>query len=457
MRSLKFGLAYTSAFLRRKTQTVLIFIIIFFSLISITLLLNQYYFRPKVTEGVIGTYLEEDLPEVVTNLTSQSLIKQDESGSPQPNLVQSFSSNKEGKTYSLRLKDNIYWIDGSEIKSSDISLNLPSVTVNYPDEKTIEFKLSDSFSPFPTLLTKPIFKKNTKIGTGPYQITEVQKDQIFIKRIKLVPNDKNLPDVIVKFYPNEKIAKNSLALGEVNILMGASDISELKSQKTLSTMSRPNSKQLVTIFYNTQDPILSDENFRLALSFASPSIKNEVEAKTSIPPQSWAFNKDTKDYLDNFEQAKVYFARVKNGKDQTINLTATSALKDVGERVVEAWRKLGVKAALRVESGVPQNFQALLIAQNIPSDPDQYALWHSTQKQTNISKISSPRLDKDLEDGRKTTDLEVRKAKYYDFQKVLMDESPATFLYFPKYNVVYRKKVEDNVQKVINLQLQNLD
>ena len=100
-----------------------------------------------------------------------------------------------------------------------------------------------------------------------------------------------------------------------------------------------------------------------------------------------------------------------------------------------------------------QNFQALLITQKIPSDPDQYSLWHSTQSETNISKFSSPRVDKDLEDGRKISDLETRKQKYQDFQKVLLDHAPATFLYFPKYKVIYLKKIEIDLMKILDLQI----
>jgi peptide/nickel transport system substrate-binding protein len=223
--------------------------------------------------------------------------------------------------------------------------------------------------------------------------------------------------------------------------------------KVLKLWSRPNYKQLVTIFYNTKDPILSDENFRLGLSFASPAIQGEEEAFTSIPSTSWAFNKDVKDYLNNPTQAQASLKKVKNGRDTIVVLTATSFLKNVGEAIVSEWNKQGIKSVLRVESGVPQNFQALLITQNIPQDPDQYALWHSTQAQTNISGVSLPRVDKDLEDGRKTSNIETRKARYVDFQKVLLDHSPATFLYFPKFNVVYMKKIEKPLLEVLQLQL----
>ena len=117
------------------------------------------------------------------------------------------------------------------------------------------------------------------------------------------------------------------------------------------------------------------------------------------------------------------------------------------------WQELGLNAKLRVESGIPQNFQALLITQIIPQDPDQYQLWHSTQTLTNLSKYSSPRADKDLEDGRKTASEEERKEKYMDFQKVLMEDAPATFLYYPKYNIIYLKKIEGLLSKILPIQL----
>ncbi len=413
-------------------------------------------FRTSLTEGITGTYTQDNIPDIVTTLLSDSLVKIDPSGKPVPSLAQSWQVNQENTVYTFKLKPNLTWSDGTKLKSSDLNLSLPNVEVKNLDDSTIQFKLSDSFSPFPNLLKNPVFKKDTLVGTGPYQVKQMKMDSIFINKLVLSSLNKSLPQLVIRFYPNEKIAKNALRIGEVQALLGINDLSDLAQEKTLTVYGKSNFRQLVTIFYNTKDPILSDDNFRLALSFAAPSIKGETEAITSLSPNSWAFNKDVKDYLDNLTQEQTYLKKVKQGADSTITLTATTFLKDVGERVVEAWKKAGINAVLRVESGIPQNFQALLITQNIPQDPDQYSLWHSTQTQTNISKFSNPRVDKDLEDGRKTGDIEVRTQKYQDFQKTLLDHAPATFLYFPKYNVVYMKKVESQLKKILDMQLSGI-
>lgn len=409
--------------------------------------------RQKFTEGIVGTYTQDNLPTLVTNLLTGSLIKMDETGTPKGDIADSWEVNPEATLYKIRLKKDIYWLDGTPVKASDMDLSMPGVEFSVIDDETIQFKLPDSYSPFLSLLEKPVFKKGTTIGTGPYKVTKIKKDQIFVSRLSLSSKNLDLPDLIIKFFDSERTAKNAFMLGEVDGVLGLNDLSELKKQKTVKIWSKTNYQQLVTIFYNTQDSVLSDENMRLALSFAAPSIEGEAEAKTSIPSTSWAFNPQVKDYLNNDAQAKSYWNKVQNGKDSTVTLTATSFLRTVGEKVVEEWKRQGIKAVLRVESGIPQNFQALLITQNIPADPDQYSLWHSTQSQTNISKFESKRIDKDLEDGRKISDPKVRKERYDDFQRVLLDEAPATFLYFPKFTVAYRAKKEAELKKVIDLQI----
>lgn len=456
MLKIKIFFVYLLRVLERQSK---LFIFLGLGILFILIILIKFQndiFRPSLTEGVIGTFTEGNMPDTVSSLLTSSLVEIDNTGKPMPSLAQSWQANTSNTIYTIKLKPNLYWSDGTKLKAQEIALSLPDVEITALDDQTIQFKLSDSFSPFPNLLKKPVFKKNSLVGTGPYKVSQLKKDKIFVTKLVLNSSNKSLPQLNIRFYPNEKIAKNALRLGEVQALLGINDVDDLTGEKTLAVLNKPNFTQLVTIFYNTKDPVLSDDNFRLALSFAAPSIKGETEAQTSIPSNSWAFNSEVKDFLDNPTQEQNYIKKVKQGADSTITLTATSFLKNVGERVVESWNKQGIKAVLRTESGIPQNFQALLITQNIPTDPDQYSLWHSTQTQTNISHFSNPRVDKDLEDGRKTADTEIRKQKYLDFQKTLLDHAPATFLYFPKYNVVYMKKIEPQIKKVLDLQLKGI-
>lgn len=452
-------------YLQRHIKLGGLILIVFLSLIFLQFKFGLVDLNPNVLrQGFVGTYQEHDLPSEVTRLVSSSLVKPDENNRIVANLVTGWETNKDATNFRFKLKENLNWSDGTPIKSQDLEFLIENTEVSYPDDKTIEFKLKEPYSPFPSLLTKPIFKKGTLIGIGPYKVIRVEKSRIFITKITLEPiSNFDLPNVIVRFYPNEKLGFTGFNMGEVQSLSGI-NISSMKDNPLVKFKEQTDYGKIVTIFYNTKDNVLANRSLRQALSYSAPVISEEVEANNPLPTFSWGYEKNAKDYLGKANEAKAALGRAQNSmsKDslsKEIILTTTPQLEDIGKKVVAAWKELGIKSVLRVESGIPQNFQALLITQSIPLDPDQYFLWHSTQSNTNLSKYSpeccpqSARADKNLEDGRKLIKEEDRKLKYSDLQSVLLEDSPATFLYFPKYNVSYLKKVEDKINKVLPLEI----
>jgi peptide/nickel transport system substrate-binding protein len=104
--------------------------------------------------------------------------------------------------------------------------------------------------------------------------------------------------------------------------------------------------------------------------------------------------------------------------------------KRTAQTIAQNWKQIGVKVKIEEVDTVPKDFQLYVGDFNVPKDPDQYTLWH-TGEINNITKFSNLRIDKLLEDGRKTVNQEERLKIYFDFQKYLIDESPASFLYFP--------------------------
>ena len=118
------------------------------------------------------------------------------------------------------------------------------------------------------------------------------------------------------------------------------------------------------------------------------------------------------------------------GELKEIELTTLSSLLPIAEEIKKDWDALGVNTKIKVINNPYAEFQALLATQEIPSDPDQYLFWHSTQA-GNISRYKSPKIDKLLEDGRKTLDKTERKDIYSDFQKSIVEETPAIFLFHP--------------------------
>ena len=433
-------------YLRRNLKLVIPIFAILFLLIFLQLRFNLFGEPNTIRIGIIGTYQEHDLPLEVTSLLSDSL----------PDINKGRETNNDATVYKFKIKDDLKWEDGSNVIASDIGLNIADVEISTIDDQTIQFKLKDSYSPFPSLLSKPVFKKNTLIGTGPYKITKIEKSKIFITKLTLKSKEPNLPKVVIRFYPSEKVAQTGFNLGEVQVLLGFSNPSFFSDNPKVSIDSKNDFGKIVTILYNTSDPIFSNRSIRQALSFQTPSIEGFEVANNPYPSALWAYDKEAKKYLNNQAEAASAMKRAKDALDESLlkeNLiiTTTPNLEEVAKKLTDAWEALGFDVKIRVESGIPQNFQILLITQSIPSDPDQYFLWHSSQEKTNLSKYSSARVDKDLEDGRKTANEEIRKEKYLDFQRTLLEDAPATFLYFPKYNIVYLQKAESNLNKLLPL------
>ncbi len=122
--------------------------------------------------------------------------------------------------------------------------------------------------------------------------------------------------------------------------------------------------------------------------------------------------------------------------EPTVKLASTPTLLPLAENIAKYWGEIGIDTSIQVSSVIPDEFQSFLAVFDIPSDPDQYSFWHSTQEQTNITEYKSPRIDKLLEDGRSELNTDERKKIYLDFQRFLVEDSPAIFLYHPKnYNI----------------------
>lgn len=414
----------------------------------------RYRDNRTVSIGIVGFYNEGNLPPFVANLISQPLVKLDEHGIYQPGLAEAWQVSSDSAKYQLTLKKQLDWSDGTPVKSTDIKINLPDVEVSYPNENSLQFSLADSFSPFLSLLSAPVLKNGSFVGVGKYRVSHLEVNHGLITKLVLKAGKGEgegmaLPDIAVRFYPDEKTARTAFTLGEIDSIMGISNPKDYQDFPQVKFTSLPSNNHLVTVFYNLKDPTLSDKNMRRALNCALPIIEGEERAKTSIPPSSWAYNDSVKECTADLEAAKDYLSKVPAGKGNTVVLTTTPAFSALADKIIGLWKKIGISAQVRVENGIPQNFQVLLISEPIPSDPDQYLLWHSTQAKTNLSHYSFARVDKDLEDGRKISDLEIRKEKYFDLQKVLADDVPASFLYYPKMTVVVRMRVREELDKIL--------
>jgi peptide/nickel transport system substrate-binding protein len=502
LRKTRFYWALLQALVRRNQKKIsasFVFLILLVFLLKIILpnivpkILAAYKESQKPTfiEGVVGTpaypnplFDSSETAKDISSLIFRGLTRTNSKGELEPDLAKDFKKISDTE-YLFSLKKDVFWHDGEEFTSDDVvytvgltqepsyqgplAANFKDVEVEKVNDYQVKFKLKEPFSPFPYTTTIGIIpkhiplKKYKPIGTGPFQVKKIDKEKIV-----LTNNNLNL---VFKFYKNIDQVKIALNLGGIHAF-GGSGPQEVESLERFG-MVKPYYHSLpfreAVVFFNTKTAFLQEKNTRQALSYVVDKENLEkqiggekaVVAKNQLPLVNWVNNSKER-YPYNLEEAKKrldaagfkFEAGAWQKENKKLSLTITNVydpeLNSISNFLKEAWINLGIMVETEIVSPetlrkevIPNgNFEVLVNFQEISPDPDQYVLWHTTQVQkSNITGISKSKLDKILEDSRKSSDQKDRSEKYRLFTTLLSDEAPAIFLYYPQYTWLVSKKV----------------
>jgi len=388
--------------------------------------------------GMPGRYSSTNLPHEVISLIGNGLTKLDENGNPTPDLAVSWETSDKGKTWVFKLDKTRKWQDGKKVVASDIKYQFSDLTIESPNSETLIFKLDNPYSAFPAIVSKPVFKKGL-LGTGEYKVKKISISGSYVQTITV--DNENGDIKIYKFYPTEERTKLAYKLGEVSKIENILNPSPFTTWKNANVVGTSEKGEYVALFFNTGTSPFSEKNLRQALSYAID--KKMFDGERAISPisnTSWAFNSQVKPYDYDLEKAKKMVKDLPKELTEGLSITLTSSpiLISEADKIIKDWKAVGINAEVKIQPNVPQDYQALLVIFDIPDDPDQYSIWHSTQMNTNISKYIDPRIDKLLEDGRSTVNIDERRKIYLDFQRFLVEDAPAAFLYYPTSYTVER-------------------
>ncbi|MGQ0644772.1 MAG: peptide-binding protein [Elusimicrobiota bacterium] len=316
------------------------------------------------------------------------------------------------------------------------------------------------------------------VGTGPYRFVEWKTDE----KIVLAAN----PDY---FEGRPLIARYIYRV----IPDSAVQFLELRRQSVDSMGLTPDQYKAYPAFFrhynkfrypafsytymalNLDNPLFADRRVRLALAHALD--KREIiqgvllgfgkPATGPFPPNSWAFNEDVEDIPHDPEAAKRLLAESgwrdsdgdgwldKGGRrfEFTLLTNQGNKMRELSSVIIQNHlARAGVKVNLRVLewSSLLANFvdkrrfDAIVLGWNLSRDPDQYVIWHSSQrgeKQYNFVGYHNPEADEILEKGRREFDVEKRRVLYRRFHALLARDLPYIFLYYPEALPVIHKRI----------------
>ncbi len=464
---------YFTAYTKKHGLTVLISVIVailFFSLIM-PYLMRRITIKDRQYIGIIGEYTLQTLPPEIKNKLSMGLTKIDpEDQSIKPLLAERWITEDAGHTYRFTIKEGLKWGDGLELTPDSINYNLKDVEViSTPND--IVFKLPDAFAPFPAVVTEPIlrqtlenhlifFKRPGLVGLGPYHLSSYKQQN---NRLQEIVIDSQEDRLIYRFYLSEQDAIVGFKKGEVDRLNDVRQLYGLDEWdgKNIAIERKINYDQYLAVFFNHSDPLIS-RNLKQALYYALEKPQGLERVVSPINLRSWAYLEGGKDYAKDLERATERMLASLPNQPLDLTLTSTAIYYLEANHIKKEWEEFGQLAfekcqqssdvedkdlcenlKIQVElkiSNFPdtQNFQLLLMGQEIPIDPDQYFLWHSEQP-TNFTHYKNTRIDSLLEKGRQTLDQKERQTVYQEFQQFLLEDPPAIFLnYLPSYSISRR-------------------
>lgn len=439
------------AYLKKWGKTILfsfvIGLIAFFAFKSTVIyLINKIPFIEHEEIGMIGAYTTESLPSEILDKVTIGLTKIDKDGVAKPGIAESWKISSNGKKYEFKIKKNVFFEDNTPLTSKSIKYDFKDVIIERPNDYAIIFNLKDAYTPFLITVSQPIYKKGF-IGVGEYKIHDIDLNGSFIQSLKLESVKNKNKTITYQFYPTEEALKLAYVLGEVTKVVNVqntkfrnTDISSFKNSKVEKSIDNTT---LVTVFYNNNNSLLSDKKLRKALNYAIPD--NFSQGKRNYTPYSpylWVNEGNINEKEQDIEKAKELIDQVmeNSSKSGSLKIELKTLPKHllIAGIIKDSWLKIGVEAEVKIVDQKPIEFQAFLGEYYLPKDPDQYVLWHSEQ-QNNITQYKNLRIDKLLEDGRKTIDIEERRKIYTDFQKYILDDVPASFLINPYVFDISRK------------------
>ncbi len=379
------------------------------------------------------------------------------------------------------------------------------IEVTRLDEKNLKFSIPEPYAPFMDYLTFGLLPKHilesvppeemmsaefniAPIGSGPYKFDHLLLDGGQITGVVLEAAEDHygkvpyIPQVVFRYYPTPDSALGAYEQGDV---LGVSRITPdiLTAALENPTLSLYSSQmpQVSMVLLNLNNPeveFLQNPNVRRALlmSLNRQQIISQVLAGQAIIadgpifPGSWAYYEGTErvaydpEAAINLLKAEGFIipasgGEVRTNETQLLQFTMLHPDDDLHTRIAgimqASWLRIGVQADLQampydqiaLNELNSRNYQAALIDLNLSRtpDPDPYPFWHQSEATggQNYSQWDNRTASEYLEQARVTTDYDVRKRLYRNFQVIFSKELPSLPLFYPVYTFGVDAQVRD--------------
>lgn len=388
-------------------------------------------------------------------------------------------------------------VKAERISEREIKLILPETYVFFENTlRELRIIPNHVFAPVPITNLRLSDYNLEPIGNGPFKFASFQKKRSgFVSGYHLVRNEyyvgkkPYLEKIVFNFYQNEEELTIAFNSGKIGGFGGLKSKTKINHQSFALRMPR-----YYAIFFNAyEQDVLKDKNVRLALIYATDKKKiiekilnndaivvdgplilgmngysGEAYPRESFSPEKaiqileangWQLNSD-----GIRENEKEGAGKKKEVARLEFNLVVPEMplLIETARLIQEDWLKIGVKLNLiikpvaEVSSEIirTRNYEMLIFGNVFKSGdcPDLSSFWHSGERfypGLNLALYENKTADALIESIRKNLNNEKRQRDLAVLQSLIIQDSPAIFLFSPHYFYITKNSLRGFDEKFI--------
>ncbi|MBQ3310201.1 hypothetical protein IJG73_02050 [Candidatus Saccharibacteria bacterium] len=474
---------------------LLVGIVIFLAITQGIMYRNSY---AVITYGNGGTYTEATLGKVnslnplfastssektLSKLLFACLSAPDYSGHTGLDLAESIKSDQSGKVWSIKLRDNLKWSDGSPITNEDVlytvdiiqdpkvntsySSNLANVKVMEDANGRIIFDLPRAYANFPSALNIPVLPAHilkdvspelllehsfstTPVTSGPFTYnaaqaigTEGEKLIYLLANPNYYKGKPMLDSFAVHAYLDTDKIISALRNGSVT---ATAELSAADSDEVLTSNLHEKQTALssgIFAFFNMDSPTLSNKvlraSIRLGVDWSQLRNLSNSDTPLQFPITNNQIDIDAYPEIPAYNQsaAQQALAGVTLPEEAQINIVTVTSFSELADNLASQLTALGLSVSTNVYEPNqdflinvirPRAYDILIYEVELGPDPDLFAYYHSSQASAtglNLSNYRNVITDDLVLGARSSTDPKLRSTKYQNFLRYWVDDIPA--------------------------------
>jgi peptide/nickel transport system substrate-binding protein len=393
-------------------------------------------------------------------------------------------------------KDVLYTVEKIRNPDSAIMGNLPAMfgplaEIEAPDEQTVIARYGEpyilayqawakafimpSHLPFAPGEVTPLSR--APIGTGPFRVARWDAGvQIVMEANERYYDGRPLLDrLIYRIVPDRRALMVALRTGDIDVAgLSPTEAPQDDSGLPFRVVRYP-ANALNFIVWNTRETpgIFTDPRVRRALSLALDRQRYidditdgaDLPAVSTFHPASWAHDPELGALPhDPLEAARLldeagWIDGDGDGRRESPRGRAAFTLlynsgnpndESLGVLFQESLASLGVGVTLQAmdfptlrEKVRGRSFEAAIYHWGLDADPDPFDFFHSGEAGSgqNLGGYSNPEVDRLVEEGRRTMQVDRRAAIYHEVERILIAEQPYSFVSHPVTAIGARRRV----------------